>query len=70
MTYSLSRNISIKIEPRPDGGIRVWSPQVRGLILSGADPVKVMGCIWPALAAIEEHRQSNAEITGNNKHEA
>ena len=64
MTYSLSRNISIKIEPRPDRGIRVWSPQVRGLILSGVDPVEVMACIWPALAALEEHRQSNAEDVG------
>ena len=54
----LKRNISLKIEPRPDGGIRIWSPQVLGLILSGPDPEKVMGAVWPALVVLEEHRES------------
>lgn len=25
---TLTRNVSLRIEPRCDGGIRVWSPQV------------------------------------------
>ena len=54
----LTRNISIRIEPRCDGGIRIWSPQLKGLILSGADPVKVLADLWPAITVLEEsHRK-------------
>jgi hypothetical protein len=55
--------LSVRIEQRPDGGIRVWSPQVRGLILSGSDPVKVMADVWPAITALMEH-QRRPEQTG------
>lgn len=48
----LQRKITIQIEPRGDGGICIWSPEVMGLILSGSDPAKVMAAIWPALEAI------------------
>jgi hypothetical protein len=48
----LNKNISVRIEPRPDGGIRVWSPQIKGLVLSGSDPAKVMADIWPAIVGI------------------
>ena len=30
-------NITLKIARRPDGGYRLWSPELAGLILSGKD---------------------------------
>lgn len=51
----LQRKITIQIEPRGDGGICVWSPEIMGLILSGPDPEKIMAAIWPALVALNEH---------------
>ncbi len=52
----LEEDISIMIEPREDGGIRVWSPQLKGLILSGPDPAKVMADVWPAISVLLEYR--------------
>lgn len=50
--------LSIRIEQRPDGGIRVWSPHVRGLILSGSDPCKVLADVWPAITALLQHKNN------------
>lgn len=44
--------VNICLERRPDGGLRVWSPTVPGLILSGPDPDKVIGDILPVLAVL------------------
>ena len=41
--------ISIFLQRRSDGGLRVWSHQVPGLILSHSDPQKVMADVMPAL---------------------
>jgi uncharacterized protein YkvS len=48
----IEQEICIKIAPRGDGGIRVWSDDVPGLILSGLDPLKVIADIGPALAGL------------------
>ena len=40
--------IEVWTEPRPDGGIRVWSNDLPGLILSGPDRAKVLADIEPA----------------------
>jgi hypothetical protein len=53
--------LSIRIGGRPDGGLRVWSEDIPGLILSGIDPDKVMASIWPALHALPA---AKAVITG------
>jgi hypothetical protein len=56
----LERPMDITLIPREDGGLRVCSATEPGLILSGADPEKVLAGIWPALTALREHR--NAEL--------
>lgn len=41
--------IRISLERRADGGLRVWSEDVRGLVLSHSDPKKVIEDVLPAL---------------------
>lgn len=41
---------------REDGGLRVWSEDMPGLILSGSDPTKVLMCVSPALNRLAEHK--------------
>lgn len=33
--------VSLTIEKRDDGGLRIWSDDLPGLVLSGADPMEV-----------------------------
>lgn len=48
-------NVTLKLEYREDGGLRVSSPDMRGLILSGEDKHAVMESIVPAIEAIRFH---------------
>ncbi len=50
---------TIKIAAREDGGLRVWSDDFPGLVLSGPDQRKVLESIGPALIALFEHKQRN-----------
>jgi hypothetical protein len=47
--------VQIYVAERHDGGLRVWSDQMPGLILSGPDPAKVAADILPAINALREH---------------
>lgn len=47
-----ARVITLVIVPREDGGLRVSSPDVRGLILSGDVPSAVLRDVGPALDAL------------------
>lgn len=44
--------LTLLILERPDGGLRICSEELPGLILSGPDPVKVCAKIWPAVVAL------------------
>ena len=44
----IGKRLTIKLEVREDGGLRVYSDELPGLILSGADPAKVMADVVPA----------------------
>ncbi|MEO8927306.1 MAG: hypothetical protein ABI306_09095 [Caulobacteraceae bacterium] len=48
--------VTVKFERRGDGGLRAWSPDVPGLVLSNLDPDKVMADIEPAMEAILSER--------------
>lgn len=52
MTFKIDRemSITIKLIPREDGGLRVCSDDVPGLILSHSDPELVMADLGPAIA--------------------
>lgn len=53
----IDHEITIKIAPRGDGGIRILSDDMPGLVLSGADPAKVMGDLWTAIKVISEYKK-------------
>ena len=44
--------IVLRIQQRADGGVRVWSDDVPGLVLSGADPEAVYRDVRPAVEEI------------------
>lgn len=44
--------INFKMMEREDGGLRVWSDDIKGLILSGPEPIGVCAKIWPAIKAL------------------
>lgn len=52
MNAHTSYKVSVCIEPREDGGIRVWSEDLPELVLSHADRAAVFADIIPALTAI------------------
>lgn len=52
---------NIRVGEHEDGGMRVWSDEIKGLVLSGPDAEKVGAAIMPALKAlIEHHRQQKS----------
>jgi len=51
--------VAVYLAPREGGGLRVWSDEVIGLILSGPDPRKVGADIWPAIEAIRAHKRAS-----------
>jgi hypothetical protein len=53
----LDMEITIHLAPRDDGGIRIWSDDVPGLILSGPDALTVISDIGPALKALLEFKR-------------
>lgn len=50
--------IKVFIEPREDGGIRVRSDDLPGLILSGKNRIAVLKDIEPAAKVLREHRSN------------
>jgi len=54
--------MTIVLEPREDGGLHVWSDDLPGLILSGADQEAVLSDIDIAIIALQKYR---AEHTAN-----
>jgi hypothetical protein len=49
------RKFTLTCEVRDDGGLRVSSDQIHGLILSGADPREVLRDVWPAVLGLEAY---------------
>jgi hypothetical protein len=47
--------VVVRLESRADGGLRAWSDDVPGLVLSGHDAEKVYADIGPALETILSH---------------
>lgn len=55
----IKQTITIKLIPREDGGLRITSDDEYGLVLSGADPGKVMASVLPALDALDNYRRKH-----------
>lgn len=47
-----TNSIAVSLERRPDGGLRAWSDDVPGFVLSHKDASAVLRDIKPALEAI------------------
>ena len=47
--------VTVRLERRPDGGLRAYSDEVPGFVLSHSDPKAVMEDIKPALEQILSH---------------
>ena len=54
--------ITVYIADREDGGIRVWSDDLPGLILSGKNRVGVLADIGPAVKAIRAYKGLTDEV--------
>lgn len=55
----IDREMTIKIAPREDGGLRVWSDDLPGLILSHFDQEKVLVDMGNAIVALRSYRPEN-----------
>jgi hypothetical protein len=51
-----SFKLTVHFEPRPDGGVRAWSPDLPGFVLSHRDVDALVADIQPALKVILEYR--------------
>lgn len=56
MGTEVTYKIVVKMKRRHDGGLRAWSDQVPGLVLSHKDPARVLADIEPALIFILEEQ--------------
>jgi len=55
MNQSEFLTLTVSLEDREDGGVRVSSTELPGLVLSGADKQSVVEAIAPAIKALLEH---------------
>lgn len=53
----LPKGMTLTLEAREDGGLRISSEQMPGLILSGHDPDAVMAKVLPAITALQQHQK-------------
>ena len=53
----VDREITIKMGPREDGGLRVWSDDLPGLILSGSDQLKVLQDVGHVIIQLIRHKR-------------
>ncbi len=58
-TYSV---VTVTLEDRTDGGLRVFSEDLPGLLLSGPDKEDVCDRIAPAIQALLEHKGVRAVV--------
>lgn len=56
------RHVKVTIESREDGGVSVSSEDLPGLILAGADRVRILAAIEPAARAILERKGEDADV--------
>lgn len=51
----IDREITIKLAPREDGGLRVWSDDLPGLVLSAPNQRDAMLDLGKAIISLLEH---------------
>ena len=53
----IDKKMTIVLEPREDGGLRVWSDDLPGLVLSGSDQEAVLSDLDIAIIELQRYRQ-------------
>jgi hypothetical protein len=56
----IEQRITITIEPRGDGGLRIWSDELIGLVLSAKDQRAVLLDLGTAIVGLLEHNATIA----------
>lgn len=51
----MTKKVTVTFERREDGGLRAWSDDVPGFVLSHRDPEAVLADVKPALERILSH---------------
>lgn len=52
----IGKPITVCMEPREDGGLRVWSDDLPGLILSGPDQVVILRMLGDVIVELLRYR--------------
>lgn len=52
----IDKSITVYLEPREDGGLRVWSDDLPGLILSGPDQVVILRMLGDVIVELLRYR--------------
>lgn len=55
MKNMIGKTLTVTLEIREDGGLRVYSDELPGLILSGENPAKVAADIVPAWTVLANY---------------
>jgi hypothetical protein len=63
------QKITVTFERRDDGGLRAYSNDVPGFVLSHSDPAKVLADIKPALEGILSRMSGKAVVIEEYAHE-
>jgi len=58
----IDREITINLAPREDGGIRVWSDDMPGLILSHNDQEKVLRELGVVIIELRKWQQDQRDV--------
>jgi hypothetical protein len=56
----IEQRVTITIEPRGDGGLRIWSDELPGLVLSAKDQRAVLLDLSTAIVGLLEHNATIA----------
>lgn len=56
----VDQTVTLRIAPREDGGVRIYSDDLPGLILSGPDREKVFGDLGAAIYWLLEYKRNAA----------
>jgi hypothetical protein len=54
--------VTVRFERRDDGGLRAWSDDVPGLVLSNRDPHRVLDDVIPALRVLLGHVHGSVDV--------
>lgn len=58
----MERTVTLRIIDREDGGLRIWSDDLPGLVLSHRDQSAVWRDLGPAIEVLLNHNRQKSDI--------